>query len=348
MTDENYSVLVVDDNEDNREMLRRRLQRLGYQVSEAENGRVCLELARERLFDLILLDIMMPELNGYEVLEALKAEEALRHIPVIMISAVDELDSVVRCVELGAEDYLIKPFNPVLLKARVNASLDRKALQDQEKLYLHQIEAEKFRADELLRVILPQPVVEELKANNRVKPRRFEDVGVLICDIVGFTPYCERHDPEEVLTNLGELTEAFENHTMKFGLEKINSVGDQFFAASGLTVSEENPVLNCVRCGFEMISSAQQLTAKWQVRIGIHIGPVVAGIVGQRKFLYGLWGDTVNMAARAQAHGLVGTVNATRAAWDQIASVCQGESRGMIAVKGKGPMEMFRVDGVLL
>ena len=117
-------------------------------------------------------------MTGVEVCAQVKQDSRTRHIPVIMITAVDELDSVVRCIELGAEDYLIKPFNPVLLKARVNASLERKALQDQERLHLHQIEAEKYRADELLRVILPAPVVEELKANNRVKPRRFEDVGV--------------------------------------------------------------------------------------------------------------------------------------------------------------------------
>src|SRR5687767_1628561 len=124
-------LLVVDDNEMNRDMLSRRLERQGHAVTMAENGRQALERIRAEPFDLVLLDIMMPELNGYEVLEQLKNDGDLRHIPVIMISAVDELDSVVRCIELGAEDYLSKPFSPVLLKARIGACLEKKQLRDQ-------------------------------------------------------------------------------------------------------------------------------------------------------------------------------------------------------------------------
>ena len=127
MADEGARVLVVDDNEMNRDMLSRRLLRLNYEVIMAEDGEQALAMVREQNFDLVLLDIMMPNISGYEVLERIKADDATRHIPVIMISAVDDLDSVVRCIELGAEDYLFKPFNPVLLKARVGASLRRNA-----------------------------------------------------------------------------------------------------------------------------------------------------------------------------------------------------------------------------
>lgn len=120
-------VLVVDDNEMNRDMLGRRLQRQHCEVVMAENGAAALEIVGTRPFDLVLLDIMMPGVSGYEVLERMKADPALKHIPIIMISAVDDIDSVVRCIELGAEDYLFKPFNPVLLKARVSAVLSRRA-----------------------------------------------------------------------------------------------------------------------------------------------------------------------------------------------------------------------------
>ncbi|MCE7947074.1 MAG: response regulator [Chloroflexi bacterium CFX4] len=125
MPDALKQILVVDDNEANRDVLTRRLERQGFSVTVAEDGAQALEKVRASTFDLILLDIMMPRLNGYEVLETIKRDPALRHMPIIMISAVDELDSVVRCIELGAEDYLFKPFNPVLLKARVNATLQR-------------------------------------------------------------------------------------------------------------------------------------------------------------------------------------------------------------------------------
>jgi len=132
VSDSEAALLVVDDIEDNRFALSRRLARQGYlNVTTAADGRQALELLNSRPFDLVLLVIMLPKVNGYEVLAAMKANECLRHIPVIMISAVDEIDSVIRCIELGAEDYLPKPFNPTLLRARVGACLERKRLYDQ-------------------------------------------------------------------------------------------------------------------------------------------------------------------------------------------------------------------------
>jgi len=134
------SALVVDDNDENRNLLARRLQRKGLLVMEAVNGRQALELIRQHNFDLVLLDIMMPVMNGYQVLEALNADAKLRHLPVIVISGVDDLGSVARCIEMGAEDYLFKPFNKVLLNSRVNACLEKKRLRDQEVVYRQQIE----------------------------------------------------------------------------------------------------------------------------------------------------------------------------------------------------------------
>ena len=135
------ALLVVDDNEDNRYTLVQRLRRLRYtNVVTANDGREGLARLGERAFDLVLLDVMMPELNGYEVLAQIRADERLRHIPVIMISALDQVDSVVRCIELGAEDYLPKPFNPVILRARVTTCLEKKRLRDQELRYLNDVD----------------------------------------------------------------------------------------------------------------------------------------------------------------------------------------------------------------
>ena len=191
------SLLVVDDDEGNRSMLARRLVRLGYRVTIAENGRRALDALQAERFDLMLLDIQMPELNGYEVLERLKADPALRDIPVIVLSASDETERVARCIEMGAEDYLPKPFDPVLLQARIGVSLEKKRLRDREVSYLRQIQDEKQRSDELLHIILPHDVAEELKATHAVQPRRFEQVGVLFCDIVAFTSYCTSMRPKK-------------------------------------------------------------------------------------------------------------------------------------------------------
>src|SRR5205085_12602561 len=129
---------------------------------------------------------------------------------VIMISALDQVEGIVRCIELGAEDYVAKPFNPVFLRARIGAGLEKKRLRDREISYLRQIQEEKQRTEKLLHIILPQDVAEEVKATNRVQPRRFENVGVLFCDIADFTAYCDQHPPEEVLPRLQGVVEAFE------------------------------------------------------------------------------------------------------------------------------------------
>src|SRR6516164_3757332 len=170
VTDGGPALLVVDDNEDNRFTLTERLKREGYgNVVCAANGREALARLAERPFDLVLLDITMPDMDGYQVLQTLKADTTLRSIPVVMISAIDDIDSVARCIGLGAEDYLGKPFNTVLLRARVAACLEKKRFRDQEALYTRQTENEKRRADELLYALLPPGAVRELKATNEVR-----------------------------------------------------------------------------------------------------------------------------------------------------------------------------------
>src|SRR5215468_29988 len=220
MTNSDAALLIVDDIEDNRFALSRRLARQGYlNVTTAADGRQALDLLNSRPFDLVLLDIMMPNVNGYEVLEKMKADERLRHIPVVMISAVDEIDSVVRCIELGAEDYLPKPFNPVLLRARVGASLERKRLHDQvaaqaadlaewnrtlkERVELQLGEIE--RVSRLKRFLSPQ--VTELiltSGDDRVLESHRRAITVLFCDLRGFTAFSETTEPEEVMSVLRE------------------------------------------------------------------------------------------------------------------------------------------------
>ena len=335
------AILIVDDNEDNRYTLLNRLRREGYDnVTVAENGREALERLAQGSFDLILLDIMMPELNGYEVLERIKSDTALRNIPVIMISAVDELDSVVRCIQLGAEDYLFKPFNATLLRARVGACLEKKRLRDMEVDYLRDIEAERQRADDLLHAILPAGAVKELKATNAVAPRRYEDVAVLFSDIADFTTYCDQHPPERVVAELQTLVGRFEEIVAAHGMEKIKTIGDAFMATAGLLHHTDAPVLAAVRCGLDMVAASTTLAPYWRLRVGIHHGPVVAGIVGQRQFVFDLWGDTVNTAARVSAKANVGTVVLTGVAWLHVREHCRGRSHGLVELKGKGEMEL--------
>lgn len=134
-------LLVVDDVEANRDILTRRLTRDGYAVATAVNGREAVDMLEAGSYDLVLCDIMMPEMDGYEVLERMKADDRLRHVPIIMISALTEIDAAARCIELGAEDYLPKPFNPTLLKARITASLERRRAHQREAVLVEKLQA---------------------------------------------------------------------------------------------------------------------------------------------------------------------------------------------------------------
>ena len=337
------TILVVDDTESNRALLTRRLSREGFTVAVAEHGRRALDLLGRHAFDLVLLDIMMPEMDGHQVLTAMKADPTLRHLPVIMISGLDDLDTLVRCIEGGAEDYLTKPFDPVLLRARIGACLDKKRLRDREREHLAEIEEQRRRADELLHVILPHSIAVELKATNVVQPRHHPHVAVLFSDVVGFTAYCDRHPATEVIVHLQALVRAFEEIAARHGLEKIKTIGDAFMATAGLIEPVANPALQAVRAGLEMVQAARSLSSGWEVHIGVHSGPVISGVVGQRKYLFDVWGDTVNTASRMCGLASRGELCVSEHTWRELAGDCTGVSAGTFPVKGKGELQVFRV-----
>ncbi len=344
--DEPPLILIVEDSQTQALYVQLLLDERNFRTRLAFDGEQGVTLARQLRPDLIILDMQMPELNGDEVLALLKNHPHLRHIPVIMVSAHDEIEAIARCIELGAEDYLPKPFNATLLYARVGASLEKKRLSDQERRYLHQIEAERSRYDELLNVILPREIVEELKATGVVRPRMYEGVAVLFADVVDFTPYCNTHSPEEAFVNLQLLAEAYESLTMKYGLQKIKTSGDAFLATAGLLEPLSNPVLSAVQCAMDMLPAARELPAAWEVRIGIHVGPVMAGVVGRHQYLFDIWGNTVNTAQRIESHGQAGAVNLSRDAWECARDLCHLKSLGTRDVKGKGDLEIYQVLGI--
>jgi adenylate cyclase len=339
-------ILVVDDVDDNVFTLERRLKQfLDPEITSAENGRVALEKLRAQTFDLVLLDIQMPEMDGVAALDQMKSDMSLREVPVIMVSAVDDFQTVLRCIKLGADDYVQKPFNADLLRARVETALERKRLRDQEGLFVEQLRGEKARVDELLHSILPKAIVNELKTNARPQAKRHEDVAVLFCDIVGFTEYCERNPPEQVVAELETLVGSFEEIVEAHGLEKIKTIGDAFMATAGLIHYVENPALSAAECGLAMVDAANKHPSGWHVRVGVHQGPVVAGIMGQRSFVFDLWGDTVNVAARVAAEAEPDSVVVTGTMWPFLSKTCHGRALGIVDLRGKGKTELVRYVG---
>jgi adenylate cyclase len=345
-------VLVVDDNELNRDLLSKRLHRLGLTLVLAENGRQALAEARSQAFDLVLLDIMMPELNGYEVLEQLKADPLLRHIPVIMISALDDIDSVVRCIELGAEDYLFKPFNPTLLKARIGACLEKKYLRDQEQAYLKQLQEEQEKSERLLLNILPKPIADQLKQSQQTIADNFAEVTVMFADIVNFTELSSRLSPIELVSLLNTIFSAFDQLAEQHQLEKIKTIGDAYLVVGGLPIPRTDHAEAIAEMALDMQTAIATLdfgkttlNSPLTLRIGINTGPVGAGVIGTKKFAYDLWGDTVNTASRMESLGLPGQIQVTVDTYERLKENYLFHERGAIDVKGKGEMVTYLLKG---
>ena len=336
-------LLVADDSSANRELLERHLLRQGYAVECVEDGEAALAAVKRGNVALALLDIHMPAMDGIQVLEEMRKDPHCAETPVIVISADRELDTIARCIQLGAEDYLPKPFNSTVLRARVSRSLEKRRARSREQESLARLVEEKENVEHLLYSLFPRFAIEELKSTNQIRPMRFNQVAILFADIVNYTRYSENHRPEEVWEDLQQLFLSFERITDAHMIEKISAMGDEYMAVGGLGRASPDAVLRCVEAGQQMIEAARMLPTHFDIRIGVNVGNVVGGVVGQRKFHYSVWGDAVNVAARMQSHGLVGAVNLSRMAWECLEGRLPGASRGFVDVKGKGPMEMFVV-----
>ena len=329
MTSNSELVLIVDDTPTNVGVISGVLKG-SYRTKVATNGEKALVLAAAAdKPDLILLDVMMPGMDGYEVCRRLKANPVTRDIPVIFLTAKTDAIDEENGFEVGAVDYIHKPFSAPIVLARVKTQL---ALQDA----LAQAREAQNEANELLHALLPKKAADEIRSIGTVIPRRYDNVAVLFCDIANFTSYCDKHEPEEVVSRLDALFVIFERLTARHGLEKIKTIGDGFMAAGGLLQEIQDPIGSAVRCGLEMASTLIDARLGWEVRVGVHAGPVVAGVVGQERYQFDIWGDTVNVAARMSENSKPGSVAVMKDGWEKLSSHFEAESLGLLEIKGKG------------
>lgn len=336
-------LLVADDNKVNRLLLARNLELLGHQVRKAENGRIALEMLQRETFDLLLLDMEMPEMTGFEVLEHLRADDSLRDLPVLVTSSLEGDAHVVRCLELGADDFLHKPVNPVLLKARVNSSLEKKRLRDQQKALIS-----RFATAE---------VAQDLQRSGFAIGGRRLEATVLCTDIRDFTTLAESQPPEETIDLLNSWYALMFDAISGHGGVVNQIVGDGLLALFGAPAALPGRELAAVRAALEMAELVQMLNAEResmgkraiQIGIGIATGPMIAGYTGtQQRAVYTCIGDTVNVASRMESHtkeaGRAILIDAaTAAALDGKLSV---EPLGTVQFRGKvNDVEVFAVGG---
>lgn len=328
-------VLVVDDDPVNRAMLTRFLEQDGYRVDTAGDGREALERLQTEPFDLVLLDVVMPNMDGYEVLTQLQQDEVLRHLPVVMITSLDDVESAVRCIETGAEDYLTKPFDPVVLRARLKAGLAKKRLHDLEAQHVAELDrlnrrlearideqvAELVRTGELRR-FLPGPVAEgllagDLEADKGLSRRR---ITVLVADMVGFTDLSESLEPEELADVVNEYLREMTALAVAHGGTLIDFAGDGVLVIYGALGPSDEDVhaLEALRTAVAMRVRIRELAAALrgrgipadlQIRVGINTGHCTIGVFGSDLMrAYKAVGFTVNIAARLQSEAEPGSI----------------------------------------
>jgi adenylate cyclase len=364
------SILIVDDSAVNRATLTMGLERDGHRVTTADNGRQALELLASSPFDAVLLDIVMPELDGYGVLEQMKADANLRSIPVIVITAVDDVASAVRCIEMGADDYLTKPFDPIVLRARITAGLRKKRLQDIERAHAEEMShvnqrlearveeqmAELVRTGELRR-FLPRPVAEGL-LSGQLGVEGFErrKVTILFADMVGFTDLSETLEPEELAEVLDEYLREMSAVLVTHGGTLDNYIGDGVMAVFGAPeqAEEADQAWSAVQAGLAMRDRARELAARLrgrgvpadlQVRVGINAGYCTLGVFGSDLLrAYKVVGFAVNMAARLQSEAAPGTVLCGFRTYALVRDRVHAEAREPLTVKGSArPVEAWEI-----
>jgi class 3 adenylate cyclase len=342
-------ILVIDDNASNRDLLSRQLARDGHAVEAVASGAEGLALLEGRDFDLILLDVLMPEMSGFEVLSKLKLDSSTAEIPVIMISALDEMDSIVRCIEAGAVDYLPKPFAPALLRARIRASLENKLLRDRERAMMEELRIAKERNETLLLSILPRAVVDRINEGAGMVADHIPEATILFADIANFTPFSGKLSASDVVGVLNRIFSAFDRLVEQHGAEKIKTIGDGYMVAVGLPEPCEDHAEIAAKLSLAMLDSLagirDEIGAPIQLRIGLHTGPAVAGVIGERKFAYDIWGTTVNIASRMESHGVPDRVHVSKSVADRLAGQFRIVPRGTVEVKGAGLMETYFLEG---
>lgn len=360
-------ILLVDDSATQRAALAGLLEQEGYtslkMADSVAQAFQCLVQAGAQSPDLILMDLHMPGINGIEGCRQIKHMDAWRDIPIIMVTSSEATEDLRLAFAAGAIDYITKPPNEVELLARVRSILrlkqetDQRKAREQELRSLNQqleqvlgnlaqshklIQDEKERSDRLLLNILPEPIADQLKASPGVIAERFEAATVLFADIVGFTELSARATPEELITALNDVFSMFDQLADKHGLEKIKTIGDAYMAVGGVPMPRADHAEAVAEMALDIQHNIINLVGgQLQVRVGLHTGPVVAGVIGTKKFSYDLWGDTVNLASRMESSGVPGSIQVSAETYACLRDRFNFEARGTIPVKGKGELATY-------
>lgn len=299
----------------------------------------------ENDYDVLLLDLNLPDSPYLNTIE--RMADIAHRLPIIIMTSTDDELLALKTMNKGGQDYLVKSnLDRTLFIRSILYGIERHQLR-------RQLDVEKEKTDALLRNILPISVAEELKAEGKTEAKHHKEVGVMFIDFTGFTKISANLEPSELVNELHSCFSQFDMISEKYGIEKIKTIGDAYMCASGIPNFTKNHCENLLKAAFEMAAFTEERFREktnsgipyWQAKIGIHIGPAIAGVVGSRKFSYDIWGDTVNMASRMESNGSPGKINISEEVYQNLKAntTYHFEDRGKIEVKGKGEVSMYFV-----
>jgi adenylate cyclase len=333
-------VLIVDDDPANRTLLRDPLEVHGYEILEAENGEAALKLVAQRPPDVVLLDIMMPRMDGYELCRRLKKDAQTAPIPILMVTALSERMERLMGIAAGASDFLTKPIDLQELVLRVGHAAENKHL-------FEQLKAEREKVETLLLNTLPAPVAERMKKGEINIADQHSEVTVLVADLVGFTTLAAHIGPEQVVHLLNEIFSGFDLIAEGLGLEKIKTIGDAYMVVGGVPVPRTDHAHATAQMALAFQGEIERFNRAYNtsihLRIGISTGPVVAGVVGRRKFTYDVWGDTVNLACRLESLAAVDMILVSESTHQLLRDTYRFSKGRQVNIKGRGIENVFEL-----
>jgi class 3 adenylate cyclase/ActR/RegA family two-component response regulator len=370
-----YNILYVDDEINNLNSFRAALRR-NYNVFTAESGEEGIDIISKNDIHVVVTDQRMPNMTGVQFLQHIPGDQDNIRI---ILTGFSDIESIIEAINTGkVYRYITKPWDKEELKITIDNAVETVMLRRNNKKLISElqannehleekvrsrtaeverqkelIQAAKMQSDSLLLNILPDEIAEELKRFGRSYARKHQQVSVLFADIKGFTLVAETLSPEKLVTALDEVFRAFDNIVDKYDMEKIKTIGDAYMCACGLPRSDGDNALKAVKTAIDMqqfihgfgLACRIQNLPEFEIRIGIHTGPVIAGVVGSRKFAYDIWGDTVNLASLMEQHGEAGKINISASTYSLIKDKYECIHRGKIEVKSKGGIDMYFIDG---
>lgn len=391
-------ILVVDDHPALVTLTRHKLIQKGYEVLTAQNGKDALELSRSEYPDLILSDVDMPEMNGFELCEHIKKDSRLNKIPIILVTSMATTDYIMRGIEAGADNYLTKPYDDETLYGKIEHLLTNPPITNSEfetvevniegkkynvqANYSHlvnllistykntlaqnhqlskmqsglnaankELELIKQEHEELIHNIFPEKIAENLLAYGTVTPERYQDSTIMFTDFAGFTKVVPTLKPEKLIESLSFYFDEFDNITAKHNLIKIKTIGDSYMAAGGLPERNSTHPVDTILAALKIVDYVRSYGEKKHlnetpylpVRIGIHTGKAVVGVIGKKRFAYDIWGETVNLAARLEEHSDKNAINISETTYKRVKNFFDCEDRGEVDTKYTGKVKMYFV-----